>query len=54
MSSVGHRSPNVRASVRINRDAGPFVSYEDAAWVILEAATTDTWDGMLVSAATAR
>lgn len=52
MSSVGQKSPDVRTSVRINRDAGPFVSYEDAAWVILEAATTNHYDNQLVSAAT--
>lgn len=52
MESVGQRSPDVRRSVQINRDAGPFVSYEDAAWVMLEAATTNTYDGQLVSAAT--
>lgn len=52
MASIGRRSPDVRASVRINRDAGPFVSYEDAAWVMLEAATTSAFDRQLVSAAT--
>jgi len=52
MESVGQRSPDVRASVRVNRDSGPFVSYEDAAWVMLEAATTNNYDHQLVSAAT--
>lgn len=52
MAGIGHRSLDVRASVRINRDAGPFVSYEDAAWVMLEAATTSEYDRQLVSAAT--
>ena len=52
MASVGQRSPDVRSSVRINRDAGPFVSYEDAAWVMLEAATTSNYDNQLISAAT--
>lgn len=52
MDSVGRRSPDVRRSVRINRDAGPFVSYEDAAWVMLEAAITTTYDRQLISAAT--
>lgn len=52
MQGVGQRSPNVQATIRINRDAGPFVSYEDAAWVILEAATTSTYDRQLISAAT--
>ena len=54
MSGAGQRSADVQASIRINRDAGPFVSYEDAAWVMLEAATTDRFDGQLVSAATAQ
>lgn len=52
MASVGGRSPDVSDSIRINRDAGPFVSYEDAAWVMLEAATTTAYDLQLVSAAT--
>lgn len=52
MASVGQRSQDVRASVRVNRDSGPFVSYEDAAWVMLEAATTNNYDHQLVSAAT--
>lgn len=52
MASVGQRSQDVRASVRVNRDSGPFVSYKDAAWVMLEAATTNNYDHQLVSAAT--
>lgn len=52
MAGVGQRSPDVRASVRINRDAGSFVSYEDAAWVMLEGAITNTYDRQLISAAT--
>lgn len=52
MQAVGRRSPNVRDTVRIDRDAGPFLSYEDAAWVMLEGATTGTYDRQLVSAAT--
>lgn len=52
MKSKGQLSPDVKKTIRINRDAGPFVSYEDAAWVILEAATTTTYDQQLVSAAT--
>lgn len=52
MKSKGQRSPDIQKTIRINRDAGPFVSYEDAAWVILEAATTTTYDQQLVSAAT--
>ena len=52
MGGVGRRSPDVRSSVRINRDVGPFGSYEDAAWVMLEAATTNTYDRELISAGT--
>lgn len=52
MAGVGYRSPNVQETIRINRDAGSFVSYEDAAWVILEAATTNLYDKKLISAAT--
>jgi putative NADH-flavin reductase len=52
MSSVGKRSQDVRSSVRINRDGGGFVSYEDAAWVMLQAATTNTYDRELISAGT--
>lgn len=52
MAGRGHRSADVNSTIRVNRDAGPFVCYEDAAWVILEAATTPTWDGQLISAAT--
>lgn len=52
MDSVGHRSQDVRSSVRVDRDAGSFLSYEDAAWVMLEGALTDAYDHQLVSAAT--
>lgn len=52
MASAGKRSADVRANIRINRDAGAYVSYEDAAWVMLEAATSDVYDNQLVSAAT--
>ena len=52
MATAGHRSPDVRSTVRINRVAGMSVSYEDAAWVMLEAAFTDTYDRELISAAT--
>ncbi len=50
MSSVGRRNLDIRSSVRINRDGGSFVSYEDAAWVMIEAATTNTYDHQLISA----
>lgn len=52
MRAVGHRSPNINTRIRIDRDAGSFVSYEDAAWVMVEAATTSTYDGQLVTAST--
>lgn len=54
MGPAGQRSTDIRSTVRINRDAGSFASYEDAAWVMLEAALTDTYDRQLVSAATDR
>lgn len=52
MGSAGQRSEDVRSTIRINRDGGPFVSYEDAAWVMLEGATSSVYDGQLVSAGT--
>ncbi len=52
MSATGHRSADVAATIRIDRDGGSFVSYEDAAWVMVEAATTSTYDGQLISAGT--
>ena len=54
MTSAGYRSPDVRSSVRINRPVGMSLSYEDAAWVMLEAAFTDGWDRELVGASTPR
>ncbi|WP_062521928.1 NAD(P)-dependent oxidoreductase [Demequina silvatica] len=53
MASIGHLSAEVRGAIRVNRPAGMFVSYEDAAWVMLEAALTDAYDRELISAATA-
>lgn len=50
MESTGHRSENIE--VKVNRPAGMYVSFEDAAWVIVEAALTDQWDGQLITAAT--
>lgn len=52
MTPAGHRSPDVASTIRVNRVAGMSVSYEDAAWVMLQAATTSTWDHELISAAT--
>lgn len=52
MQSVGATNPDVASTIRVNRPAGNFVSYEDAAWVILEAALTDAWDRELIAAAT--
>lgn len=50
--SAGQRSEDVRSTIRINRDGGPFVSYEDAGWVMLEGAVSSIYDGQLVSAGT--
>lgn len=52
MAGLGQRSTDVARTVRVNRDGGPFVSYEDAAWVMLEATTTHRWDDQLISAGT--
>lgn len=52
MASAGQHSPDVARTIRVNRDAGPFISYEDAAWVMLEAATSNTYDRQLISAST--
>lgn len=52
MTTHGYRSADVRSTIRINRVAGMSVSYEDAAWVMLEAALTDAYDRQIVSAAT--
>lgn len=52
MGSAGYRSADVASTIRVNRVAGMSVSCEDAAWVMLEATLTATWDGELVSAAT--
>lgn len=49
MEAVGRRSLDVAASVRVNRLTGRFTSYEDAAWVMLQGALTDSWDRELVS-----
>lgn len=51
MGPAGHRSAGVKGTVVIDRAGGPFVSYEDAAWVMVEAAVTDQWDGLRISAA---
>ena len=38
---------------KVNRESGNFVSYEDAAHVMLDAAEKPDWDGQLITAATA-
>lgn len=52
MRAVGRRSAEIASRVRIDRDGGPFTSYEDAAWVMVEAAVTDRFDNQLVSVGT--
>jgi uncharacterized protein YbjT (DUF2867 family) len=56
MDSLGLKSPGLPevANIRVNRPSGPFVSFEDAAWVMLEAAEGSQWDGELVTASTKR
>jgi putative NADH-flavin reductase len=41
-------------AVRVNRASGGFVSYEDAAWVMMNAGESAQWDGQLITAATER
>lgn len=50
MGPAGSRSDDIESTIRVNRDAGPFVSYEDAAWVMVEAALSTTYDRQKVSA----
>jgi len=51
MSKIGKKSNPVQIP-KINRESGNFVSYEDAAHVMIDAAEKDTWDGQLITAAT--
>ncbi|KAJ3285761.1 hypothetical protein HDU79_007073 [Rhizoclosmatium sp. JEL0117] len=51
MKSVGAKSAEPVA-VKVNRFAGDFVSYEDAASVMVDAAEQSVWDGQLITAAT--
>jgi uncharacterized protein YbjT (DUF2867 family) len=51
MKNVGARSSPPPA-IRINRPSGDFVSYEDAAWVMAQAAEVSDYDGQLITAAT--
>lgn len=52
MDAQGARSKLENRVVRVNRETGMYTSYEDAAWVMLESATTDKYDRQLVSVAT--
>ena len=56
MDSLGAKTPGLpeAANIRIDRTSGPFVSFEDAAWVMLEAAEGSQWDNQLVTASTKR
>ena len=51
MSSKEKKSSPV-AVPKINRESGNFVSYEDAAHVMVDAAEKSDWDGQLITAAT--
>ena len=51
MKSLGFKS-NPMPKITVNRPAGGFVSFEDAAQVMLHAAEVKDYDGELVSAAT--
>ncbi|KAI8912753.1 hypothetical protein EDD86DRAFT_263654 [Gorgonomyces haynaldii] len=45
---------NPVAAPKINRESGGFVSFEDAAHVMVDAAEQSTWDGQLITAASTR
>ncbi len=51
MSSKEKKSSPV-AAPKINCESGGFVSYEDAAHVMVDAAEKSDWDGQLITAAT--
>ncbi|KAI9004358.1 hypothetical protein DFJ74DRAFT_646975 [Hyaloraphidium curvatum] len=53
MREVGKKTVPPPA-IRINRQSGPFVSYEDAAQVMVTAAEVKDYDGQLFTAATKR
>ena len=53
MSNKGKKS-NPVAEPKVNRESGMYVSYEDAAHVMLEAAEKSTWDRQLITLATAQ
>lgn len=51
MSARGKKS-SPTAVPKINRESGNFVSYEDAAHIMVDAAEKSDWDGELITAAT--
>lgn len=51
MKAAGAKSAPA-PTVRVNRVSGDFVSYEDAAAVMVSAAEVPDWDGQLITAAT--
>lgn len=54
MRNMGHKSSNLPDSlnIRINRPSGDFISYEDAAYVMVRAAMTNEYDGQCITAST--
>lgn len=52
MNNKGQKSSPVQTP-KVNRESGPFVSYEDAAHIMVNAAEKPDWDGQLITAATA-
>ena len=54
MRSLGKKSENLPDSlnIRINRPSGSFISYEDAAYVMVNAAETNDYDNELITAST--
>ena len=51
MNSKGAKSSSLPVP-KINRESGNYVSFEDAAHVMLDAAEKSDWDGQLITAAT--
>jgi hypothetical protein len=51
MTSVGHKSSKP-VQVRVNLPVPMFISYEDAAVVMVDAAESSKWDGQFIAAGT--
>lgn len=56
MSAVGKKSLDLPSvlNIQVNRHSGDYVSYEDAAYVMVKAAQSSEYDGQLIAASTPR